>query len=94
MKVEYKNFDLEHLPDNESRYFKLLEGVVESVDKFCYFVITRNPEYYSFRISTSQRIIDPLIKQINIFNTFNGLRVHYSKSIKSGNLFFKINLEN
>lgn len=92
MVIEYKNFTLNTLPDNEANYFNLLASVVENVDKHSYFVITKNPHDYSFRISTSSRIIEPLIKQINIFNNSSGITVNFSKSIKSGNVFFKIQL--
>lgn len=92
MEILYKNFNKEHIPDNEAHYFDLLASIVENVDKFCYFVITRNPDSYTFRISTSSRIIEPLIKQLNIFNSASGIHTEYSKSIKSGNIFFKISL--
>lgn len=92
MIIEYKNFTLNHLPDNEANYFNLLASVVENVDKHSYFVITKNPKDYSFRISTSNRIIEPLIKQINIYNNSCRIKAEFSKSIKSGNIYFRISI--
>lgn len=90
MEILYKNFDVSHIPDNEAHYFELLASVVENVDDSGYFVIDKGPAFYTCRISTTQHVVNPLIKQINIFNTSYGLRVEYSKSIKTGNIFFKI----
>jgi hypothetical protein len=90
LEIIYKNFDKNHIPDNEAQYFLVLSSIIENIDKYCYFVITKNPDSYMFRISTSLRIVDPLIKQINAFNTASHIEAIYSKSIKSGNIFFKI----
>lgn len=90
MQVEYKNFDILHIPDNEAKYFGMLASIIENIDKFSYFVITKNPNSYTFRVSTSNKIVEPMIKQINYYNSCASIRTEFSKSIKGGNIFFKI----
>lgn len=92
MEVIYKNFDKEHIPDNEAHYFNLLESVIASVDQYSTFVITKNPASYMFRLSTTQTVVDPLVTQINSLNSFLGLQADFSKSMKSGNIFWKVQL--
>ena len=92
MQIEYKNFDISHIPDNEAQYFNVLVNVIENIDKFSYFVITRNPKSYTFRLSTSIPIVNPIIKQINLANSAYGIHTEFSKSMKNGNLFWQIEL--
>jgi len=42
MEILYKNFDKEHIPDNEAHYFDLIQSIIENVDKHSIFVITKN----------------------------------------------------
>lgn len=90
METVYKNFDIHHIPDNEAQYFNILAAIIGNIDKFSYFVITKNPNSYTFRLSTSIPIVNPLIKQINMFNSSAGISAQFSKSMKSGNLFWSI----
>lgn len=92
MDVIYKNFNKGHIPDNEAHYFDLVESVIASVDNYSTFVITRNPRTYTFRLSTSSRIVNPLIKQLNIINSAYSIQTNFSKSMKSGSLFWQIEL--
>ena len=92
MTVSYRNFDKNHILDNELQYFMVLESIINNIDNHCYFTITRAPNSYNFRISTSMRIVDPIIKEINSFNTNSGIKAEFSKSMKSGNIFWKIQL--
>jgi hypothetical protein len=93
MEITYKNFDKGHIPDNEAHYFDLIQSIIENVDKHSIFVITKNPRSYTFRLSTSISIVNPIVKQINIINTAYGLSdVEFSKSMKSGNLFWAIQI--
>lgn len=94
METLYKNFDKNHIPDNEAHYFDLIQSVIENVDKHSIFVITKNPMSYTFRLSTSTHVVNPIIKQINIINTTYGLSdVQFSKSMKSGNIFWQFQLK-
>lgn len=92
MNTIYQNFDIKHIPDNEAHYFGLLESVISNVDNYCYFTITKTPHSYNFRISTSQSIVNPLVKQINMLNTASGIAADWAKSMKSGNIFWKIEI--
>lgn len=93
MEVLYKNFDKNHIPDNEAHYFNLIQSIIENIDKHSTFVITKNPRSYTFRLSTSNTIVNPIIKQINIINTTYGLSdVEFSKSMKSGNIFWQLQI--
>lgn len=75
-------------------YFSLLEGAVSSVDDFATMAITKSPKDYSLRISlTHPEMNDVLFQQINAVNNACHIIVEYSKSVKKGNLYFKIILE-
>jgi len=94
MEILYKNFDKEHIPDNEAHYFDLIQSIIENVDKHSIFVITKNPKSYTFRLSTSISIVNSIITQINIINTACGISdVEFSKSMKSGNIFWQLQLK-
>lgn len=91
--VEYKNFNIATIPDNEAGYFNLLQVAIQSVDDFYYLSISKAPKAYNIRISLTQTgLVDSLISQINNLNNALKLKVEWSKSSKSGNIYFKINL--
>jgi len=72
------------IPDNEERYFSMLSAVIESVDELSIMVIQRNPKDYRFQITPSEATFVPIIiKEINRLNNLYGLRVNFSKSMKS-----------
>lgn len=72
------------LKDNELAYFSLLEGVINSVDELSSVEARRNPKNYQFRIATSGReYLNPLIESLNEMHKLFGIKLNYSKSIKS-----------
>lgn len=85
-----KTFDIEHIPDNEANYFDLLASVINNIDSASQLHIIKNPGNYLCRISTSKKIILPLIEELNNFNKKMGIFVDFSKSMKAGSLSFKI----
>lgn len=92
MEIVYKNFDIAHIPDNEAQYFNILSSIIGNIDQFSYFVITKNPNSYTFRLSTSIPIVNPIIKQINLFNNSAGVKAVFSKSMKNGSIFWQIQI--
>lgn len=91
----YGNFLLSHIPDNEVAYFTMLEGAISSVDRHYYLSITSTPTAYNIRITLSApEMVNSLILQLNTMNNALGIHLEYSKSVKKGNIFFKLNLEN
>jgi hypothetical protein len=93
MQTNYVNFSIEHIPDNECMYFTLIQNIVHSIDDCSYISIVRNPNSYIVRISMNKAgRTNDLIKQINYFNNACSIIAEYGKSLKAGNLFFKISL--
>lgn len=92
MRIIYKDINL--LPDNDRGYISMLEAVINTVDEFSTLEIRRNITDYSFRIAiTSQDYLPRLIKELNQLNNLIGIKVDFSKSIRSSSsLAFKINL--
>lgn len=92
MKV-YRKF-IGIIPDNEEQYFSILTAVIESVDEFSTMVIQKNPKNYQFQISPSEAIyITPIIKEVNKLNNLYGIKVNFSKSMKtSSSIDFVISL--
>lgn len=78
--------------DNDDLFISHLEGVVNSIDEFCWGEVEKAGDYYLFRLNPSiPKYVDEMIRQLNQVNTFFGLRAEFSKSIKSSNnLTFKI----
>lgn len=90
MEISYKNFTKDHIPDNEAHYFDLLETLIDSMDSNSYFTIIKNPDDYTFRLSLSIRKIDHIISHINSLNNAWGIKADFSKSMRSGNIFWSI----
>lgn len=86
----------EVLSDNEENYFALIQGILESVDELSSLQISKLVSGYQFRlIPSAPRYTDFLIKEINTFHNTIGIRLDFSKSIKtSATIVFKINLDN
>lgn len=82
------------LPDNDNLFISHLEGIVNSVDEFCYGEVEKTGNEYIFRLIPSvPKFINLMIKQINTVNTFFHIQVEFGKSIKSSNtITFKIKL--
>lgn len=82
MKVYRKSIGV--IPDNEENYFSMLTAVIESVDEFSTMVIQRNPRGYLFQINPSEALyISPIIQEVNRLNNIYGLKVDFSKSMKT-----------
>lgn len=94
MQVVRKDF-LTIIPDNEDIFFAQLEGLLESVDELALVQITRLSKYYNVRISPSiPKYNNLLISEIIDFHNMFGIRVEFSKSIKStGVIIFNIYLD-
>lgn len=83
MKVYFKDVP-KIIPDNERSYFSLLEGVLNSADEYSTMEVRRNPDSYLFRIATSSpSYLIPLIERLNGLHNMLGIKLTYSKSIKS-----------
>lgn len=84
------------LPDNDFRYFSMLEGIVNSVDSNSSVEIIKKPKSYSTRISPSSRdemTINHILEEVIKFHTLLGIHIDLSKSIKtSGRIFYDIEL--
>lgn len=94
MIVEKKNFPSK-IPDNESNYFSAVIGIVGSIDTDATILITKKISAISFRIDpSSTSLLNHLIKGINEVNNTFGIRVNFSKSIKTlYNINFDIPIE-
>jgi hypothetical protein len=72
------------IPDNDEKYFNLLEGVVQSVDEYGVITINRAPKGYNFRIVPSDA---------TYINNILKIKLLFSKSIKnSACVNFSINI--
>ena len=93
MNIQKKNFPA-ILQDNESTYFKYLEGIISARDELSSIQITKNPYSYSFRIATSTpEYSQPLLEDILAFHTFMGIHLVLSKSIrKNSTISFEISI--
>lgn len=80
------------LSDNDRLFLQHLEGIINTIDEYCYGRVEKTGDYYLFRLNPSiPKYINEMIKQLNSVNNFFGLRAEFSKSIKSSNnLTFKI----
>ena len=92
MKVYKKSVGI--LQDNEESYILLLSGAIESIDEFSTMVIVKNPSTFQFKINPSLAIKIPgIIKEINKVNNLFGIKVDFSKSMKSSaTIDFTINV--
>ena len=70
------------------------EGVISSIDEHSSMMITKQPESYAFRIAPSlPKYNNMLIEQLINFHNMFGIRLIFSKSIKSsGTIVFKIEI--
>lgn len=83
METLFKNFP-QILPDNETHYYNSLRGVIESVDPQSSFLITRRMSGITVRITpSSSSHLNSIIEEINKLNTMFGIRVDFSKSMKT-----------
>lgn len=94
MKIIKKYFPSE-IPDNETNYFQLLEGYIDSIDELSSLQITRQRDKYQFRLaSSSPKYNSLLINELIRFHTLLGIHLSLSKSMKTtSTIFFTINRE-
>ena len=94
--VVTRKYFLPQIPDNEEMYFAHVTGILEAVDELACLQISRLNSGYHFRISPSiPAYNNMLIKELIKFHNILGIKLDFSKSIKSsGTLSFHINLNN
>jgi hypothetical protein len=72
------------IPDNDERYFSLLEGVLDSVDEYSILTVTKALKEYHFRIVPSDATyINSIIKELLKLHNLLGLKINLGKSIKN-----------
>jgi hypothetical protein len=87
MKLYFKDVRINTIPDNDLSYFKLLEGIVNSIDVDSEMVIQRTLNSYYIRISISAiDCINLVIKELNSLHNLLLIKINYSKSIKYSSL--------
>jgi len=89
-----KKFFPKVMNDNDEMYFAHLEGIICSVDEHSSMLVTKQKDSYLFRIAPSlPKYNDMLIEQLINFHNMFGIRLIFSKSIKSsGTIVFKIEI--
>ena len=92
MRVIFKDVSL--IPDNDISYFHLLESVINTTDELSTLEVRKNLNSYNFRIAVSAKeYLLGLIEELNNLHNLIGIKVDFSKSIKSSSsISFKINL--
>jgi hypothetical protein len=92
--TQLKNFP-PVIPDNEDVYYKYLQATIETIDYLSSLQIVRASSAVHVKLSPSHpRYIHRLIGALNDFHNMMGMRIHYSKSIKTScTINFQINLE-
>ena len=93
MEIQRKFFP-KIMKDNDEIYFAHLEGIICSVDEYSNMMITKQPDFYSFRIATSlPKYNNMLIEQLINFHNVLNMKLIFSKSMKtSGTIAFKIQI--
>lgn len=83
MDVCRKNFP-EINKDNDEVFIQHLCGIIESVDELSSLEISKTPSSYHFRIAPSiPKYINHIIHEITKFNNLYGIKLDFSKSIKT-----------
>ena len=92
MRVHMLNFP-KILSENESTYFRYLEGVIGAVDVDASIQVINRSEGISVRVSPStMQNFQIILQEIKKFHTLLGIRVTFSKSMKVGsNIHYTIN---
>lgn len=83
------------LPDNEEVYYSYLQGAISSVDENSSLQLTRKNEGVAVRLFPSiPMYVNSLVKIINDINNIFGIKVNFSKSMKSSSAIqFTIDFE-
>jgi len=84
------------LEENTLTYFQYLEGIIESIDVGAFGEVTRKMSGINIRISPSEpKYFDILFKEVEALHNRFGLKMSYSKSMKSsGTINYDILIEN
>ena len=92
MEIKTKFFGI--LTENEELYFAQLKGVIESADELSALQVTNSVDHYIFRLVPSvPKYTDNIIEALTQFHNTLGIRLDFSKSIKTtGTINFIINL--
>lgn len=81
--VQRKGFS-KVISDNDEVFLRMLIGVVESVDELSSLEISKTPYSYHFRIAPSiPKYINHIMHEITTFNNLYGIKLDFSKSIKT-----------
>lgn len=94
MRIEKVNFP-QVMPDNDSMYLDLLEALINSVDESANVEATQKLSGIHIRISPSiPRHSQLLLTTIRDFHYMLGIRVEFSKSIRTSSIInFTINYD-
>ena len=94
MKIEKVNFP-KVMPDNDDMYLDLLEALINSIDESSVVEATRKLSGIHIRISPSLPAHSQmLLTTIRDFHYMLGIRIEFSKSIRSSSIInFTINYE-
>lgn len=81
------------LDDNTETYFRHLEGIINSIDYNATVEVTRKLSGVNIRVAPSEmKFLPLLIKDIERVHNNLGLRMEYSKSMKSsGTINYNLN---
>ena len=83
MEILKRNFP-EINNDNDEVFIQHLCGVIESVDELSSLEISKTPQSYHFRIAPSiPKYINHIMHEITKFNNMYGIKLDFSKSIKT-----------
>lgn len=93
MEINRKHFP-KLMQDNDETFLAHVEGVISSVDELCSLEITKDINFYKFRIAPSlPKYTNMLIEEIIKFHNMFGIKLDFSKSIKTTAIIsFQINL--
>jgi hypothetical protein len=91
MNIIYKGFT-RPLLDNDSLYFQILNGILESVDELASLEVCKMPTTYNFRLIPSMpKYTNTLIQELTKLHNLFHLKLDLSKSIKSSSvIIYKI----
>lgn len=77
----------EMIPDNDFQYFRVLEGVLNSVDENCLIKVLKKPRSYLTKIYPSTKNHTELIlKEMLKYHRFLNIDLDVSKSIKKSSV--------
>ena len=80
------------MTDNDSQYFRMLQGVIEGLDEFASLQVDKTPQDTKFKlIPSSSAYSQELIYQLTEMHNLFGIHLNFSKSMKvNGTIMFSI----